>query len=619
MASNGIPQKIRSIVTATLGALRRAKSEGRSFRSMLGAARARMRGGPRHFVHALIAYSQADTMRPTTAAVTLDEYRTWLAESERVVAEVREGELVSIVMPVYNPPIEFLRAAVGSVRGQSYGNWELCIHDDGSNSPAVLALLTELAGDPRIRVDFGSGGAGIAGATNAALALARGRWACFLDHDDLMHPAALASVVAAFLQDAPDVVYTDHDIIDEQGVRAAPFFKPDWSHDLFLSQMYLGHLVAVEMALLKRMGGLRPDFDGSQDYDLVLRCVAAGARVAHVPRVLYHWRAHSGSTAANASSKPYAHHAGRAAIQAHLDEISPGARACDGEHAFCYDVRYPIPSPPPLVSIIIPTKDGLDLLRACVDSIRAQTTYRHYEILIVDNGSTQPDTLDWLTGVAATADTRVLPAHVPFNWSCLNNIAARDARGSVLVFLNNDTEVISPEWLERLVENALRRDIAVCGPMLLYADRTIQHAGVVVGMGGWADHVFKAASPTHHQHLFVSPALRRNVLAVTGACMAIERAKFESLGGFDEGFVVCGSDVELCLRAYRAGYSNLYVADSVMIHHESKTRDPREVPQGDFEMSMVAYAPYREEGDPFFSPNLDPMSPLPRFRPAAAP
>ncbi|TDK24470.1 glycosyltransferase family 2 protein [Luteimonas aestuarii] len=586
---------------------------------MLLAAKVKFKTGPRHFVRALIAYSQPEIQPPVATTSESDEYQTWLIECERVAPEVLDGGLVSVVMPVYNPPIEFLRAAVESVRAQSYRNWELCIHDDGSTSAEVRALLTDLAADPRIKVDLGKGGAGIADATNAALALASGEWACFLDHDDLLHPAALSSVVAAFLKDAPGVVYTDHDIIDERGARACPFFKPDWSHDLFMSQMYLGHLVVVEMALVRKIGGLRRDFDGSQDYDLVLRCVAAGARVSHVSRVLYHWRAHAGSTAANASSKPYAHHAGRAAIQAHVDEMFPGARVSDGKYTFCYDVRYPVPVPPPLVSIIIPTRDGLELLKTCIDSIRTKTSYCHYEILIVDNGSTQPETIAWLAEIDTAVDTRVLAAHVPFNWSRLNNIAARSANGDVLLFLNNDTEVISGEWLGRLVENALRPEIAVCGPLLLYGDGSIQHAGVVVGMGGWADHVFKAAASIHHQHLFVSPALRRNVLAVTGACMAIERGKFESLGGFDERFAVCGSDVELCLRGFRAGYSNLYVAESVMIHHESKTRDPREVPQGDFEMSMAAYAPYREKGDPFFSPNLDPMSPLPRFRPAAVP
>ena len=619
MAEAGVSEKIKSVLQAGIDSFRKARSQGRSYGSMLQAAITRMKKGPRYFVRSMIAFSQIENTAFNARPVWASEYQTWLAECEKGVAEVHDGELVSIVMPVYDPPIEFLRAAVESVRAQSYRNWELCIHDDGSKSSSVRALLSDLAADPRIRIGFGPGGDGIAGATNAALALARGRWACFVDHDDLIHPDALASVVAAFAGASADIVYTDHDIIDEQGVRAAPFFKPDWSHDLFMSQMYLGHLVVIDMALVRRMGGLRSDYDGSQDYDLILRCVGAGARVAHVPRVLYHWRAHAGSTAANASSKPYAHIAGRSAIQSHVDAMFPGARVDDGEHTFCYDVRYPLPEPLPLVSIIIPTRDGLDLLKSCIDSVRAHTAYRNYEILIVDNGSTQAETLAWLADAALAPDMRVLPAHVPFNWSRLNNIAAKEAKGEVFVFLNNDTEVISEDWLGRLVENAVRPETAVCGPMLLYADRTIQHAGVVVGMGGWADHVFKAASPIHHQHLFVSPALRRNVLAVTGACMAIERAKFESLGGFDEGFVVCGSDVELCLRAYRAGYSNLYVAESVMIHHESKTRDPREVPQGDFEMSMVAYAPYREEGDPFFNPNLDPMSASPRFRPASAP
>ena len=619
MTSAGFVVKVRSVISAMRRSLARARAEGRSVPVMAGKALRLCLSSPRRFVRNLIAYAQFQRPEQVIVADVLlphDEYAAWIGEGEAPVAMVRQGPKISIVMPVCDPADAFLIEAIDSVKAQSYLDWELCIHDDCSTRPSVLRILADaVAGESRIKVHRGERRGGIAAATNSALELADGRWVCFLDHDDVLDPDALACVVAALQSTGANLAYTDHDILSEAGVRSAPFFKPDWSPDLFLAQMYLGHLVAIEREVVSRMGGLNSSFDGSQDYDLVLRCVRAGARVVHVPRVLYHWRAHSGSTAANADSKPYAHIAGRGALQAHVSQTHPGARVDDGTYTFCYDVRYPLPQPVPRASIIIPTRDGLDLLKVCLDSLRANTTYADYELLIVDNGSTDPATLHWLQeAVAGDARISVIQADVPFNWSVLNNLAAARATGEVLVFLNNDTEVITADWLERLVENALRPEVGVCGPLLLYGDRSIQHAGVVVGMGGWADHVFKGQAPVHHQALFVSPALRRNVLAVTGACMAVARATFEQLGGFDEGFIVCGSDVELCLRAHRQGLLNVYVSESVMIHHESKTRDPRQIPETDFVMSAAAYAPYREEGDPFFNPNLDTMSPTPRFR-----
>ncbi|MBT2768126.1 glycosyltransferase family 2 protein [Stenotrophomonas sp. ISL-67] len=558
-----------------------------------------------------MAYSTAPQALPQ---VEPDEYARWRSTQSLVPVPADAG-LISIVMPVCNTPEVFLREAIASVEAQTYSHWELCVHDDASDQAHVARILGELSARlPNLKVSRSSVRQGIAATTNAAVSLAQGRWITFLDHDDLLEPDALAAVVASHIQTGAGIVYTDHDVLGDDGNLRHPYFKPDWNLDLFLSQMYLGHLTSFEAQLVRQAGGLRSGCDGSQDYDLVLRCVAAGATVAHVPRVLYHWRAHAGSTAANADSKPYAHDAGRRALQDHVVKRHAGARVDDGANLFCYDVRYPYADRGPLASIIIPTRDGLDLLRTCVESLYAKTQYRDFEIIVVDNGSTEPATLAWLEGMSRRDSFRVIAADVPFNWSALNNLAAREARGEVLVFLNNDTEIIDGEWLQRLAENALRPDVGVCGPLLLYGDRTIQHAGVVLGMGGWADHVFKGEAPVHNQNLFVSPVLQRQVLAVTGACMVVARETFEALGGFDESFIVCGSDVELCLRAYARDLATVYVARSVMIHHESKTRDPRAIPESDFVRSAQAYSPYREEGDPFFSPNLNYMASSPRLR-----
>ena len=611
-------EKMKSLLNAFYWGVRRMWIDGVPLRKAAPAAIRAMFKGRKNFVRRVMAYAAgagANAAHPSTASAT-DAYGCWLDRQPRTQVPPDAG-LISIVIPVCNTPERFLREAVASVEAQSYGDWELCLHDDASDQPHVRRVLGELqARLPNLKVTRSEVRSGIAAATNAALAGARGRWVAFLDHDDLLEPDALAAIVECHQRTGATIVYTDHDVLGDDGVLRHPYFKPDWNHDLFLAQMYLGHLVSIERAKVESIGGLRSDCDGSQDYDLILRSVATGASVAHVPKVLYHWRAHAGSTAANADSKPYAHEAGKRAIQRHVDATHPGARVDDGRHLFCYDVRYPYAEHGPLASIIIPTRDGLDLLRTAVDSLLSTTEYPKYEIIVVDNGSVDPATLAWLDGMSRRPDFRVLKADVPFNWSHLNNLGAREARGEVLVFLNNDTEVTGRDWLQRLVENALRPDVGVCGPMLLYGDHTIQHAGVVVGMGGWADHVFKGERPIHAQNLFVSPIMRRQVLAVTGACMVVAKDKFERFGGFDESFIVCGSDVELCLRAYDKGYATVYVAEAEMIHHESKTRDPRAIPESDFVRSAQAYAPYREEGDPFYSPNLDYMASSPRLKEA---
>ena len=605
-------QQIRAVFSAMLWAWRRARVQGVSPFQLARACLREGAKGPRHFARRLAAYASGGSS--ASPRVPLDAYERWLSGLPEQEVPADAG-MVSIIIPVCNTPETFLREAIESVQAQTYRNWEMCIHDDASDEPQVARLLAEFSRRiPNLRLTRSDTRSGIAAATNAALASAQGRWITFLDHDDVLDPSALAAVVDWHVKTGSDVVYTDHDMLGEDGRFRDPFFKPDWNHDLFLSQMYLGHLVSFEHDLIKRVEGVRSECDGSQDYDLVLRCVVAGARVGHVPRVLYHWRMHAGSTAANANSKPYAHDSGKRAIQHHVDVMYPGARVEDGLHLFCYDVRYPYAQDFPRASIIIPTRDGIELLRPCIESIMGRTDYGNFEVIVVDNGSKDPATLDWLEGMSGQPGFRVLRADVPFNWSALNNLAAKSAEGEVLVFLNNDTEVASAAWLQRLVENALRPDVGACGALLLYGDGSIQHAGVVVGMGGWADHVFKGQSPVHHQHLFVSPILRREVLAVTGACVAISRVNFNAIGGFDESFVVCGSDVELCLRGLSHGKRTVYVPEAILVHHESKTRDPRAIPETDFVRSAQAYSPYREVGDPFYSPNLDYMASSPTLR-----
>lgn len=612
----GLCVRLRALVLALLVSAREARRVGVSPMKILALGVRALRHGPRGFARRAILHADQSALAAVTTHCTAPrpfDYAEWARNQAPVATSVRGLGCISVIMPTCDTPADFLREAIGSVRAQHYTDWQLCICDDASVEPHVRGMLNDYAAqDSRIRLHFRADRGGIVAASNDAIALADGQWLTFLDHDDVLQPDALGAVVER-LHEGADVVYTDHDCLSEDGKRVSPFFKPDWSLDLFLAQMYLGHLVAFDRKWITAVDGLREGTDGAQDYDMVLRCVQKGARVEHVPRVLYHWRQHSGSTAANADSKPYAHGAGSRAIQHFLDLSASGAVVSDSPSTFCYDVRYPVDAQA-TASIIIPTRDRIDLLETCLTSLRRHTRFKRYEIIVVDNGSVEQASLDWLAAEQESGRLRVIRAEVPFNWSLLNNLAAAEATGDVLVFLNNDTEITDPDWLLRLMENALRRDVGVAGPLLLYADATIQHAGVVVGMGGWADHVFKGLPPVHAQQYFASPMLRRNVLAVTGACMAIATDKFRQLGGFDESFIVCGSDVELCLRAYHHGLVNVYVPESRMIHHESKTRDPRAIPEGDFVRSAEAYAPYRTEGDPYFNPNLDAMSciPVPR-------
>jgi glycosyltransferase involved in cell wall biosynthesis len=528
--------------------------------------------------------------------------------------------LISVVMPVYNPPVELLDKAIHSVRTQIYPNWELCIADDASSDPDVRRVIDRhIAEDSRIRVKFREKNGHISESTNSALELASGDFVAFLDHDDLLHPEALFHV-AAMIGASPDVevIYTDEDKVSIEGVRSDPFFKPDWSPHLAISQAYLGHLVCYKSSLIKRLGGLRLGVEGAQDHDLWLRAANQTQFIKHLPKVLYHWRMHAGSTASSGSAKPYAHEAGLLAVREYLKTRYPDAAidAISGEHMFTYRARFCLPENL-LVSIIIPTKDKVELLGPCIHGILSRSTWKNIEVIVLDNNSTEPETFSYFNQIQKEdARVRVVNCPIPFNWSRLNNIGAQEANGDVFVFLNNDTDVISEDWLEQLAGYALLPDVGTVGGLLLFDDGTIQHSGVVVGMNEWAEHVFRGGLPLHRNSPFVSPVLTRNVLAVTGACVAIARDKFNELGGFDEEFIICGSDVEIGLRAHNRKLFNVLCAEVRLYHYESKTRTPH-VPENDFIQSDKKYAPYRlHVTDPFFNPNLDLHSTSPKFKQA---
>lgn len=512
----------------------------------------------------------------------------------------------SVAVPLFNTPEDFLREMIQSVLGQTYGNWELCLADGSDVLHAYVGkICEEYAGrDARIEYRKLEENRGISDNTNACIAMATGGYIALLDHDDVLAPNALEMNAAAILETGADVLYSDEDHIAADGRHVYPFYKPDWSPDLLYSQMYTCHLLVIRRELFESVGGFRAEYDGSQDYDLMLRLSERTDKICHIPRLLYSWRESDSSTATNPDAKPYAHEAGLQALDGHLKrKYGQGAYAEETERLFVYDPKFA--SDLPLVSIVIPFRDRRRITNDCVQSILRNSTYKNYEILLLNNRSRKKSTAVWVERIRRQDERiRVIDADMDFNWSKLNNFGVRHAKGDVFVFLNNDTRIISGDWLERLSENALRPDVGAVGALLLYPDDTIQHAGVVVGVGCGAEHIYNGMRQEHFGSPFVSPMVSRNVLAVTGACMAISRRAMERVGGFDEGFIICGSDVEWCIRAHENGLLNRYDAKVRLYHLESKSRGAS-IPEVDFQKSADVYAPYRKNGDPFFNVYLD--------------
>lgn len=520
----------------------------------------------------------------------------------------------SILVPLYNTNEIYLREMIQSVLEQTYHNWELCLADgsDATHSYVENVVKEYASMDNRVKYHRLKANNGISANTNECANMAQGDYIALLDHDDLLSPIALYHNAKAIYETDADVLYSDEDHLSN-GLHVNPFYKPDWSPDLLYSQMYVCHFSVIRKTLFDKIGGYRSEFDGSQDYDLMLRISEETNKICHIPLILYTWRECETSTAANADAKPYAQTAGKNALDSHLKrKYGSGAHGEYSDIMFVYDARFDTMVDEPLVSIIIPMKDKYELTDDCIKSIINKSTYQNYEIIILDNRSEEQDTFEWFEEIVKfDSRIKVFTADMEFNWSKLNNFGISKALGEVYIFLNNDTLVITADWIERLCENALRDDIGAVGPLLLYEDDTIQHAGVVVGINGWADHVFKGMMPVHYGAPFVSPMVSRNVLAVTGACMAVSKATIEKIGGFDETFIICGSDVELCIRAHERGLFNRYDANVRLYHLESKSRDTF-IPEIDFKRSYECYTPYRENIDPYFNINLDITSVKPK-------
>lgn len=542
-----------------------------------------------------------------------------IAGRERIVLRrdlraLRRHPLISIVMPVYNPDLAHLSSAIDSIRAQIYENWELCIADDASTDALVARALKQYAtADSRIKVTFRERNGHIAACSNSALELATGEWVALLDQDDLVPEHALA-VVAATIGEHPEagLMYSDEDKIDQSGARCWPFFKPDWNPELLLGQNYISHLGVYRHALLREIGGFREGYEGSQDYDLALRCVEKlkPNEIKHIPRILYHWRMAEGSVAAAAEAKSYAPEAARRAIADHLQrkDIDGAVVPCP-ENREWHRVIYHLPSPLPLVSIIIPTRDQAGLLQRCLTSISEKTDYAPIEIVIVDNGSTDPETQAFLRDLAQAPSVQILTDAGEFNFSRLINRGVRVARGEILALVNNDIETEKSSWLREMVSYAIRPEVGAVGARLWYPDGTLQHAGVVLGLHGVASHAFQRFPAQPVSPMNRTFVLSQNYSAVTAACMVLRKTIFDDLGGFDENLPNNFNDVEFCLRLRARGWQIVWTPYADLIHHESASRG-RDFGSAEHAQLLRETAYMHEKWgeqlrcDPFYSPNL---------------
>lgn len=534
---------------------------------------------------------------------------------EAAVAQLVDPPTISLLMPTYNTDERWLRKAIESVQAQWYPHWQLCIADDASPEPHVRRILDDYAAaDERISVVLREHNGHISAASNSALELATGTYVGLIDHDDELRPHALYLMAQAILDAAAagtpaDLVYSDEDKIDHDGNRTDPHFKPPFNHDLLLAQNYISHFTVLRSDLVREVGGFREGFEGSQDYDLFLRCVAESDadRIVHVPFVTYHWRAIAGSTASSTNAKDYTEDAALAALADHV----AAATVEVAKAPTTYRVRWPDPEPAPLVSIVIPTRDGADLVGQCIDSLTdpSRTAYRNIEIIVVDNQSAAPDALALFAELESSGRARVVSYDDEFNYSAINNFGVAESAGELVCLLNNDIEAINPDWLGEMVRQVTRPGVGAVGAKLLYPDDTIQHAGVVLGLGGVAGHGHKRFDANAFGY-FSRLGLVHEVGAVTAAALLTTREVWDHVGGLDaENLAVAFNDIDLCLRIRAAGYNVIFTPYAELYHYESVSRGGEDTPEKQQRFAaevhhMLDTWEHELLADPAYSPNL---------------
>ena len=548
-------------------------------------------------------------------------YKIYLRKEERYtnnkiklhLQQLRYRPKISIIMPTWNTDERWLRRAIESVLNQVYDNWELCIADGGSTKPHVRKILEEYAQkDKRIKVKFLPENLGIAGNSNEALKLATGEFVAFLDHDDELAPFALYEVVK-LLNEKPDLdfIYSDEDKIDEKGRRKDPFFKPDYNPDMFLACNYICHLSVIRRSLVDKVGGFRLGYDGSQDYDLFLRVLEQTDKIAHIPKILYHWRTVETSCASKPEAKTYAYEAAKKALADAMRRREIEIEGVyDGLWLGSYRIKYKIKGNPK-VSIIIPTKDKVNVLKKrCIDSILNKTTYQNYEIVIVDNDSQEERTFEYYETIRDHPKIRILKYEgEPFNFSAINNYAVSRVNSEFVLFLNRNTEVITSEWLSAMLEHVQRKEVGAVGAKLLYSDNTIRHAGIILGVGPYriAGHSHEHM-PNSFPGYFGGPHVIQNVSAISMDCMLTKKSLFEAVGGFDEvNLPTTFGDVDYCLKLRERGYLIVYTPYAVLYYYGPKdykcTSENRETFLKEVEFLRKKWKDFLNN-DPYYNPNL---------------
>lgn len=563
--------------------------------------------GPKEFWVKLTERFQADDV----------DYEQWYENHKALPEELEKQKnekwkrkpLISIVVPVYNTPQVFLRQMIESVQNQSYSEWELCIGNASPENKEMKKILEEYKKDARIKEVEIPENKGISQNTNRAMEIASGELIGLLDHDDLLAPNALYEIAKA-VNEHPDaeVIYTDEDkVTTDLKEHFQPHLKPDFNLDLLRSNNYICHFFIASRDLIKRVGGFRPEFNGAQDYDLILRCTEQAKQIVHIPKILYHWRVHKASTADNPASKMYAFDAGKRAIEEHLVRCRTKGTVQHTKDLGFYRVKYEICGEP-LVSIIIPNKDQSEALKKCLDSIREKTSYRNYEIIIVENNSEEPETFAFYKKIAGEK-IKVVTWEGEFNYSAINNFGVRHARGDYLLLLNNDVEIINGDWLTEMLSHCQRKEVGIVGAKLYYPDNTIQHAGIIIGIGGVAGSVFVGLPRAFSGYLHKA-SIQLDLSAVTAACMLVKRSVFEQVGGLEEKLKVAFNDVDFCLRVREKGYLVVYDPYAELYHYESKTRGAEDTKekirrfQTEIEYMRSHWIGLLKKGDPYYNCNL---------------
>ena len=516
----------------------------------------------------------------------------------------------SIVVPAYNTPEKFIIEMIDYVISQTYLNWELCIADGTESHDIFEKVLNKYASDERIKFVALPENRGISGNTNAALTLATGDYIVLLDHDDLLAPEALYEVTKAINEDrCIDVLYTDEDKISmDLKHHFEPSFKPDFSIDLLRSNNYICHMFVASKDIVDKIGGFRSEYDGSQDYDFIFRCTFFAKKIKHISKILYHWRMHQNSVAANPESKMYAYEAGKRAIEYNLEQYGLKGTVAHREYLGFYNVKYDV-TDSPKVSIIIPNKDERDTLKTCIDSILEKSTYTNYEIVVVENNSTTEEIFEYYKGIEKNDKVKVVRWEKEFNYSAINNFGINNSDGEYVILLNNDTEIITKDWIEEMLGVCQRSDVGIVGAKLYYPDDTVQHAGVVVGLGGIAGHIMNGIDRNEPGYM-MKALIKQDVSAVTAACLMVKRSVFDEVGGLEEELKVAFNDVDFCLKVREKGYMIVYNPDVELYHYESKSRGMEDTPEkiarfgSEIDYMRKKWNDVLEHGDPFYNKNF---------------